>query len=245
MAYGRKRNFKRKRFVKRRPRKSFKKKSISKSRYDTNGPFTLNVFPNSYTARLRYVDEVTIDAGPAGIGYHAFKANDCYKPNHNATGHQPKGFDNLMAQYDHFTVVGSRITVEDCPIGAGGVNPAYFGIYLSDNGSSVTGHTIGSTGMADLLESRTTGPYTIAGLSGQAGNRKIIRRNFSAKKFFRKKCLVGDSLYRGTVTSSPAEQAFFEVWCASIHGNDPGSIRVRVTVDYMVVFTERKYLGLS
>lgn len=245
MAYTkRRRNFPKRKFQRRKRNWSSRKKRAivsSKGRYDSNRNFPFNFFPNSYTARLRYVEEINMNPGVGATTVHVFRANCCYDPNFTGVGHQPKGFDEGMNMYDHFTVVGSKITVQDVPYATTVTNPGYFGIYLSDDGSSVAGHA--ST--TDLLESRTTGRFAIAGLGAASGHGKTITRSFSTKKFFRKKQVVGDSLYRGTSAASPTEQAYFEVWCSSCDGNDPGTQHFRVTIDYFVVFTERKYLGPS
>jgi hypothetical protein len=72
-----------------------------------------------------------------------------------------------------------------------------------------------------------------------------IKKYFSTRKFFRKKGIVGDSLYRGSATGSPEELAYFEVFVAPVYGNDPGTTYIKVQIDFLAVFTERKNISQS
>jgi hypothetical protein len=65
--------------------------------------------PNKFATKLRYSESVNIDPSLGGVpGVHVFNASSCYDPNTTGIGHQPRGFDQWMAMFDHFTVVGSR-----------------------------------------------------------------------------------------------------------------------------------------
>ena len=37
---------------------------------------------------------------------------DCADPNHTGVGHQPLYFDQLMTIYNHYIVIGAKITVK-------------------------------------------------------------------------------------------------------------------------------------
>lgn len=222
-------------------RKNRSRRLITNRKYDSNKKFPLNAFPNSYTAKLRYVEEVSLNPAAAGIVSYVFRANDCFDPNLTGVGHQPKGFDELMSRYDHFSVIGSKIVVKYMPNTPQAGNTSYMGVYLSDNGTRVTGHA----NVSDLLESRGAGRYITVGDSAFSGRKNKVYNTFSAKKFFRKKEIIGDSLYRGDVATSPTEQAYFEIYSASVGGVDSSAINLLVVIDYLVVFTERKYLGQS
>lgn len=234
-------NSRRKKIARRYKRYSQSKKIVTPVRYDSNPSFPLNAFPNSYTAKLRYVEETSLNAAAGTIASYVYRANDCYDPNLTGVGHQPKGFDELMARYDHFTVIGSRITIKYMPTTPQAGNTSYLGIYLSDSGTRVAGHS----SVSDLLESRSAGRYITVGDSAFSGRKNAVYNTFSAKKFFRKKEVVGDSLYRGTIAASPTEQAYYELYAASCGGIDSSAVNILVVIDYLVVFTERKYLSPS
>lgn len=54
---------------------------------------------------LRYHEDITLDAGVAGIpGIWSFSALSLRDPNFTGVGHQPRGFDQLMQLYSHYFV---------------------------------------------------------------------------------------------------------------------------------------------
>lgn len=68
--------------------------------------------PRKY-CKLRYVVTESI-TGPAvgAIVVRQYRANGMYDPEVAVGGHQPFGFDQLMGQYHHFTVIKSKCTLE-------------------------------------------------------------------------------------------------------------------------------------
>jgi hypothetical protein len=201
---------------------------------------------NRHVARLRYVQEISLDPTTGGKAYHLFRANCLRDPDYTTAGHQPFGFDNLMLLYDHFTVVGSKISITPVyKLAQSNQNPCYIGIALSDNGN----HVAGCSNVEHLLESHGTGGTHITGDYYSPMNPRAaglpINKHFSARKFFRKQGIVGDSLYRGSTSGSPEELAYFEVFVASVYGNDPGVTYIKVQIDFLAVFTERKNITQS
>ena len=74
----------------------------------------LGGFPDRHVARLKYCDFVTLNATASGSAVpliHHFRANSLYDPDQSSSGHQPRGFDELAAIYDHYCVIGSKIKV--------------------------------------------------------------------------------------------------------------------------------------
>jgi len=159
-----------------------------------------------------------------------------YDPDITSTGHQPNGFDQLMAFFQHYTVIDSTMRVSFAPTSGSNITPMLWDILLSE------APTITIAQSSDLLESREgTGMAIIAGTErGYIGQPKTLKRNFNAKKFFSKSNIVGDTIYRGNASSNPAEQAYFIVVATDIAGNDPGQLFFNVVIDYLAVLTEPK-----
>lgn len=201
--------------------------------------------PNKMLVKLRYADSVEINPGSLGaIAYHTMRANDLYDPDFTGTGHQPKGFDQWTAFYDHFTVLGSKIRVtftsmDDTP----STGTVACGIYLDDNSTP-------PNNVIDFMEERKN-TYMTLGSADSGNSSKVMTRKFSSKKFFGVKNIVGQSLYRGQMGnfgtgSSPTEQAYWQIWATGLNAtSDVSGIRVLIDIEYIAVLTERKELTLS
>jgi len=198
-------------------------------------------FPQAKYVRLRYVEHVTMDPGADLLVRYSFRANSLYDPNHTGVGHQPAGFDEWMERYNHYTVLGSKMTAQFINPGETHLTPGYAGIILTANETDASSFT----SIDNLLESRLSTKFRPAGLVlGNTNSTTILKSMFSAKKFFHisKATMVGNTAYSGTSGSDPTEGAYFSLCYASINGNNPEQITVRVSIDYYAVFTEPKIL---
>lgn len=200
-------------------------------------------FPKRKLVRFRYVQEKTIDAGIAPIGVQVFRANGMFDPDLTGTGHQPSNFDvwinSASGIYDHFTVLGSKITVSPVQSGQGSNSPgAYFGILLSDSGTRASSMTIEEI-MENKLCKFSRVPVGIA----TGYNRNTLTRGFSAKKFFGRKnssSIIGDVQMRGSASADPTEQAFYELFVGSVAGTDPAAQSFLIEIEYIAMLTEPK-----
>lgn len=202
-------------------------------------PLPLTGYGQSKIVRLRYCDEITLDPALGGIASHYFLANGMYDPDHSLGGHQPLGFDQMMAGYDHFTVIGSRIKVTPVNNGAGTGTPGYFGVILDDNS------TLSYASAAQCLESKQGKGGIMVSQKSINGNQRSAWRSFSAKKFFRKNAIVGAAEYKGSESADPTEKAYFGIWNAAVGTNNPDASIFMVEIEYIAVLTEPKFLAQS
>lgn len=204
----------------------------------------LSGFPIKKVVRLKYATEFQMNPLSNAIGKYLFRANSCYDPDFSGIGHQPVGFDEWMKIYSHCTVIGSKIKATFLNFGTTHLTPGYCGILLSDDGNTLGGTV---TNVEHLMETRSGSKAPqIAGLVlGNTNSMTTCRNSFSARKFFGKKAIVGDSLYRHTDTTNPAELAFYELYFAPIAGGDPGNITVLVQMEFIAVLTEPNTLNQS
>ncbi len=192
--------------------------------------------------KLRYVDSVNLDGGAGGaINQFSIRANGMYDPQVTIGGHKPRGYDQQMVGYDHYTVVGSKIKVTISPAYAQAtlINtlPGAFGVILTDNG------VFNYANPEEVMEGTQGTAYRTF---GYPGNSKVsMSKTFSARKFFGKKYVVGAAEYKGSSGSDPTEQAYFMVWAAGLGGTDPGNLLVTIQVDYIAVLTEPKFIAAS
>ena len=192
-----------------------------------------NPFPMRYKARLRYHEQVGINPGLASMAYHLFRANSPYDPNYTGTGHQPRAFDQLMANYDHFYVTRSKIRV----VGANGTNSAkWFAIQLADDNNI-------NSQINDIIEQRNSA-WTVLAEQNAGGMTKTLVKYYTPGKFLGRKAT--DSQLKGTAASNPEETAFFAVCCQEYDaGGDAENVYFQVIIDYDVVFCEPKRLTQS
>lgn len=225
-----------KRKLTRRPRRKMTRRSL-----------VLSGFPQKKLVRLRYVTQTTLNPDNLSlpVAVVRIRANDLYDPEVDLGGQQPMGFDQWMANYDHFCVVGSKIRVQFINPNTGSFTPGMCGIMLSD------AVRVGGAGMNTLESILENKNGTRASLTGIAGTSQfnscstcVKTCKFSARKFFGHK-VVGEDQYRGNAAASPAEQALYEIYFARISGNDPGNITVLITVEYIALFSEPKPLERS
>lgn len=169
----------------------------------------------------------------SGVTQHyMFSCNGMYDPNLSATGHQPLYFDQFVSLYDHYTVIGSKITWK---IAQNNVNQYVTKVALWIN------------------DDVTTTP-TYEALSEQAGSKELIipagstdvytrTMNWSAKKSFGG-AILGNSLFRGTSTTNPSEVSVFQI-SAYQPAASPIALDVDVTIEYIAVWTELKDIASS
>lgn len=189
--------------------------------------------------RLRYVEHIQVDPDNLTVTHVLYRANGMFDPKVAIGGHQPLGFDEWMSRYYHFTVLGSRIRVAVINnTNTQATVPCYHVVALAggtNDFASMTPETI--------FENRMTSRVNIGGLVTSAYGRDPVSTStsstfFSAKKFFGRRNIVGDALYRGNSAADPTEQALYDCMFFNINGNNPGLVNVRVTIDYFAVFTE-------
>ena len=153
-------------------KKSQKKDTtISLVRPKYEGPF-----PTSVITKLRFCEYKRIDpAEGGGLAYWVVRANGIYDPDVAIGRHQPLGRDQWALCYYHYTVIGSKCTVEfnglnDAP----NYVPCVCGVYLS--GVSTP---IGSDWTA-LVEQGHSKSIVVQG-SASAQNPRTVTSKFSAK----------------------------------------------------------------
>lgn len=219
--------------IKVRRKKKTKKKNKSMHGY----PSKLSVGPQlkSRKIKFRYCDKLTLaPAGASVSAFHVFSANGLYDPDITGTGHQPIGFDQWMAFYNHYTVIGSKISVTF--VNADVNQTGIVGITLDDDNTPIS--TVAST----LMEQPNCA-YAMVN-TREGSNKTTLSLQTNPLKFLTKK--VDDGNVTGDVSNNPAEQVYFTVWADSHDGAvmTPG-MQCIVTIDYVAVLKEQKQLGQS
>lgn len=198
-------------------------------------------FARSQIVKLRYCDRLAIDSDLGIFASHHYRANSCYDPDLTGTGHQPMGFDQYSLLYDHYTVIGSKITVTgvsrtDTETASTGI----LGVLLADTTNAYTG------GITHILEEGRSN-WKYLGPADSSNGVVTVSKGFSAKKFFTVANMTDNTTRLGAQTNAdPTEDAIFTVFVAPVNAADEMSnLHCMVTIEYIVQFTEPKSLNQS
>lgn len=203
--------------------------------------------PNRKFCKLKY----TVHVSPAGIGVNSavvyeFRANGMYDPEVALGGHQPYGFDQLMAAYSYFTVLSSTCRAELLDVVTGTNQYWQLMVY---NQSGVAAAAFAAGGQNALTEfpvvSRTLGVSAVGLAQGQFRSQKVYA---NIPKIFGKTAanLIGDSRFQGDASADPTEQVYF-----ALVGYVPGgtvsanATNFKIEIVYNAVFTEPKFFTTS
>lgn len=198
-----------------------------------------NVVPDSKIVKLRYVETVSRNPGTGATATYLFRANSLFDPNFTSTGHQPLGFDQWSIFYDHYTVIGSKITAQ----------------FLSTTSTPTTGAAVCGIRLADSVSTvadvttameQGTSNYRIM-TNANASGKVTLTKGFSAKKFFGLKDVKDNrGILGASMTTNPPEDAYFQVFVGPTElSQDLGDINIIVTIEYIAKLTERKTLVQS
>lgn len=213
------------------PRRKFvKKRRVVRKSNIPRGVNTMANIPR--IQRHRYCQPFSITSTVSAPGIYRFAANDMNDPGASGGGHQPMRFDEMKLFYNHYVVVGSRITVTytGSTTTAATSNPVVWSVFLNDDGSSPPSYT------AAIEQGRTTYRHLN---TTNAVARSTIHRNFSAKKFFNV-ANIKDNVDRlgAGVTASPTELAFFDVAVQSLDTGVAATINCLAVMDFIVLYSE-------
>jgi hypothetical protein len=178
---------------------------------------------------MRYVSIVSLGSGVTP-GLNVFSANGLYDPDITGTGHQPRGFDQLIALYDHYVVTKSVCHVQF----TGGITFQVGGVQLQAN----------STAQSDYIDYAEQARCTYAltpmfyNNSGGCPEPPMHSVTFEAQEFMGIPDPLTATKLQGTVSANPADQAFFHVWQQHIDGSSAASQSALVTIVYDVTFIE-------
>lgn len=182
--------------------------------------------------KMRYQTSTSLDAGNVGTAdAHVFTCNGLFDPDITSSGHQPRGFDQLMALYDHYVVLGAKITV----------------IFAQQTDAVDAGNIVGIT----LKDSSVTSPYTNDYLedgynkysctNARDGNGLVrLTYNVNPAKFLSRSKPLSDPQLKGSIAGNPDEQVFFHVFAGGMDAANGGLCNINVVIDYIVALIEPK-----
>lgn len=215
--------------------KSSKRRRVVKSRKYRRYRQLHTPLPKKLLLKQKYYTYIDLNPGIVTPAFHFFRANSIYDPDQTGVGHQPRGFDQIMPMYTHFTVIKSKITlypVTEATV-TGGV---MYAVTLQDNYTGLTaGAGEGGTNICEYpkvkfspLPSTYTHPF------------KKLKISYTPKKFLSISKPMSEDTLKGTQSTNPSEDVGFGCYCWAESSGDPGSVRFIVYLEYVSVLTEPK-----
>lgn len=196
------------------------------------------VIAESQIVKLRYVDFVNLDAGIGTLAYDTWSATSCYDPYVGAGGHQPLGFDQWMTFYNHYQVLGSKATAYGMVYAT---NPSD-SVYMIGQLSASTGAP--ATNINEAIEQKRASYRFLSSKDDKSFGKVVVK--YSPRRFFNLKNPQDEHDLRGSITSNPTENAYFQIMVGGMNPSDnPTQINLRIVIDYLVLLTERKHLSQS
>lgn len=208
-------------------------------------------FPRTKVAKLRYVEEITLDPGAPsivsnGIAIHSFRANSCHDPNYSLGGHQPRGWDEHTALYNEYVVLGSKLTFQPFPlttVGSSYSEPKYYGLQKRNESNA----NVGSTSNIGQIMERRQGQYRRLP-AVRTEMPKSLTASFSHKKTFKTNPSTEMIVTEGTGANKTHQEAvLYDCWImpnANATQNED-KIPCLITVEYIVLFGNPKPLAAS
>lgn len=231
--FGRRRRYRKKRVYR-------KKKMYRKANKSFWGSATHDKTPMSkvFKTTLRYVENgISVNPGAAGFAdSYVFSCNGIWDPNVSGVGHQPTGFDQLMLIYQEFQVIGAKIRVEFANTDTGAHQIV---------GVAVMGTATEQVDTRVMIENGGCKYKTITPRNGSRDFTTITMGVNPNKWLGRSKPRSVDEL-KGTSSGNPAQQCYFHVFAQDYGASgDTAPVGLEVQIDYIVLFTKPRELGLS
>lgn len=196
--------------------------------------------PDRFNTSLIYSDTVELNPSNGTLVHYDFRLNSLYDPDFSGAGHQPRGFDQMMAFYQKFRVYACKIDV--CMLAPGPSDNARAKWAVLVSGSSST--PLWSQYILEEHPNRVSPVYLTN--NGTANTLPRYTGFVKLKDIYQVKDLEDDSDAQGSASSNPNRSAVMQLFCAALDGSaDPGNVPFQVTLTYYTTFYKTSDPGAS
>uniref|UniRef100_UPI004047167E hypothetical protein n=1 Tax=Flavobacterium sp. TaxID=239 RepID=UPI004047167E len=174
---------------------------------------------------LRYHESFVLNPGTAGLpSSYVFRSNSTYDPDVTGTGHQPRGYDQIMAMYQFIAVREAQIEVWFIPRDGAPVI-----VSINSNGSTQFNPT-----RNDMMENKTSVFATAGGISASDPSYLTLR----VKPWQLAGTKISENDYKHPVGSNPVISQFFNVIGMPMETTDSGNIDCVARITFHCEVTE-------
>lgn len=190
--------------------------------------------PKNFKATQIYSDPfISLTASGAGVpASRVYSCNGLFDPDITGVGHQCSGFDQLMTMFDHYCVIGARISVTFTNFSTD--FPMLCCVDIRDSPTTTTDYR-------EAIESGTC-KSALVSVSNSGASTATIVYNVNPAKFLGRSKPLADPDLKGSASANPVEQCYFHVIIA---GDGAEKVGASITIEYISMFIEPKPVGLS
>lgn len=220
----------------RKPKTYKKKRSYRrKSKWNATMGSPNNPLATKILSKQVYVDTQTLQPTTAVAGVRVYSLNGLYDPDITGTGHQPRGFDQLASLYNHYVVIGAKVSCSFT--NSDSVNPQIVGLAIRAS----------SNAEADWNDYVEQGHCQYRMISDAGGSRDTTTLGISGSpaKYLGRSKVMSDPALKGDASANPTEQFYLHVFGAAVDGADSQGIRTILKIEYASIFIEPKDLVQS
>lgn len=194
-----------------------------------------NPLPMKLVTKLAYNETVRLTGGSAGAtAVYVFNASSLYDPNYTGTGHQPLGFDQIMAMYDHYVVLGAKVTVKFAMPSGSAYTVAQVGVH---GAATVTPRTNGSA----YVETGTTSMKMV----GFPSYFPQVTQGYSPKVHMGVTNPMDADKLQGQINANPTDGWYWHVFAEPHLSSETVDVFANVTIEYTAAFIEPVELAQS
>jgi len=171
----------------------------------------------------------------ANPGVYVLSLNGLYDPDATGSGHQPRGFDQLLALYDHYVVLEAKARISFANNSA--ANPCIAFAAVRDNTTTATTTT-------NYMESGNT---VFRSLSSDGASNSVANIDITVNpnRFLGRRDPMSDPELKGSLTSNPSEGAWLHVGAYSCDLYTTCAVSLQVVMEYTVRLIEPKQITAS
>lgn len=190
-------------------------------------------FPKKTLTTHRYASTANVTSTSSAIQTYRFSANGMFDPDITSTGHQPLYFDQLSAIYDHYVVLGSKITLK---VYNDSSEESICALFKNDDTSTT------NTSVMGIIEQ---GEASWCAIPPDSKEQVFtLTQSFSAKKTYGGSVVNNDKM-TGTAIANPTEQTYFDFVVQCPKAVTSSTVRFVCVIEYFAEWTELKDIDSS
>jgi hypothetical protein len=159
---------------------------------------------------LAYGGTHELDGGANAYAGNVYRMNSLYDPDATGAGHQPRGFDQLVAAAGPYT----RFTVTKCEVTAVFRNTTADCVYVGLYASNVVSNPVDMDGVGQVLEMSNV-VWKLLMPTTHAGQSAIVTNTYDIGKFMGRPNILYDDDCAGSYTANPAFQTYVMAFAVS------------------------------